>query len=54
MAASALSDGFSWQVGTGKEIRMKEANWGFEGFGRHSIIKNFEGVPWNVVRDLWH
>lgn len=53
-AASYLSDGFRCQVGNGREIRIKEDNWGFEGLGVHSIIRNHEEVQWNVVRDLWH
>lgn len=39
IAAGALADGFGWQVGNGRDIRIKEVNWGFEGLGGIRLLE---------------
>ncbi|MBA0787387.1 hypothetical protein Gotri_027388 [Gossypium trilobum] len=51
-AAKLLSEGFGWTVGNGKNIRIWQDNWGFEGLSGESICINKSLVKERFVRDL--
>lgn len=52
-AASALKNGFGWQVGNGRSISICNKRWGFEELDGSFILLSAQVDDPCVVRDLW-